>query len=314
MIRPATTPSATTIERTEIKPRMLLEAPVTGMCAHACRHGRCALAAILVAYATILRKTRDMSDLVRPGPVAPRILAASVRGLGPTIGFLLDFDGTLADIVPRPDAARMRPGTRQALERLPLGTQIGVVSGRHLDDVLARVGMRRVWVAGSHGAELAFPDGARESLAIDLIARAVLEQFLAAARTHSMAGRLLVEDKGLAVAVHLRNLAPAEKLALVNALRPIESDRVELVQGIEVLELRAKTANKGRAARLLLDAWNVRHAIAIGDDATDEDMFEEVERRGGTTIKVGTGPSRARHRFVDPADVEAFLHGVGGLS
>ncbi|MFD0936055.1 trehalose-phosphatase, partial [Methylobacterium trifolii] len=48
------------------------------------------------------------------------------------IALFLDFDGTLVEIAPRPDAVRVDPGLAPALERLRdrLGGALAIVTGR----------------------------------------------------------------------------------------------------------------------------------------------------------------------------------------
>ncbi len=142
---------------------------------------------------------------------------------------------------------------------------------------------------------------------------AELAGFLDTARTIVAPHGLLVENKGLAVTVHYRSLEPRAARPVVRALWSAGRDAchsglVSLVRGKRVIELRARGADKGRAASFLLTRWgSAGRCVAIGDDTTDEDMFQEVARRDGVSIKVGTGLSAARHRLADPSKVEALL-------
>ena len=86
-------------------------------------------------------------------------VAALLRVRTPAI--LLDFDGTLANIVPDPDAATLPDGTGAALRRLAAACPVAVISGRDLADVQARIGIPGIRYAGSYGSELAGPHGER---------------------------------------------------------------------------------------------------------------------------------------------------------
>src|SRR3970040_492330 len=71
----------------------------------------------------------------------------------------LDFDGTLAPIVDRPELAGIDPPTRNAVERLARRCTVAVVSGRDVDDVRARDGIKGIYYAGSHGFDIVGPGG-----------------------------------------------------------------------------------------------------------------------------------------------------------
>lgn len=248
-------------------------------------------------------------------------LAAALTGLpaGP-LGLLLDFDGTLAEIVLDPATAAARPGARAALERLLArpGARVGIVSGRALPDLAARLGpLPGVWLAGSHGAELRDPTGAVTPLVDPAAARPALEEWLAEAR--ALEPGLRLEDKGQAVAVHTRGWPPERAAALETALlaraRALEARApVEALAGKAVLELRARGASKRLGAEALLARWDPVPAalLAAGDDTTDEDLFAAVLDRGGIAIKVGPGPTRAPWRVPDPAALERILSGLVG--
>jgi len=49
--------------------------------------------------------------------------------------------------------------------------------------------------------------------------------------------------------------------------------------------------------------------LAIGDDRTDEDLFQRL-RGEAWTVRVGEGPSSARYSVDSPAEVVAFLEAV----
>lgn len=92
----------------------------------------------------------------------------------------LDFDGTLSDIVERPEAATLVDGAAEALRALAAQCPVAVISGRDLADVRNRVKVDGLWLAGSHGFELVAPDGshhqnAAATAAIDGLAEAAAQ-------------------------------------------------------------------------------------------------------------------------------------------
>lgn len=213
----------------------------------------------------------------------------------------LDFDGTLAPIVPRPEDAAMLDSARPVLERLGRrdDTVIAVVSGRGLEDVRGRVGADSIFYAGNHGYEIEgpglshrLPEAERMRPELAAIA-AVLRQALA-----PLDGAQ-VEDKGVTLSVHYRRLTePAAEQRVLDAVADATRgvDGLRLTHGKKVVEVRpALDWHKGRAIEFLLDALFPGRAPAVafvGDDVTDEDGFRAVRRRGGMAILVSDDPER----------------------
>ena len=76
-----------------------------------------------------------------------------------------------------------------------------------------------------------------------------------------------------------------------------------------VVELKPAGRDKGRAiAEFMAEPpFAGRTPVFIGDDVTDEFGFGVVHRLGGHAVKVGAGPSAARHRIADAAAVRERL-------
>lgn len=222
----------------------------------------------------------------------------------------LDFDGTLAPIVPRPEDAAASPETRRAVEAIieKTGGAVALLSGRDLTDLDKRIAPLKPPAAGSHGvvrrdaAGRLHQDAATgEELAA---ATARIEEF---ARQHG----LLVERKSGAVTVHYRNLpdaaVPSRALAdeIVAATQGLRAIHGNMVSEIAVL-----AANKGHA----LDAFMAeppfagRIPVMAGDDTTDEDAFEAAQRHGGIGLKIGTGRTAATARVGTIDEFLAWLH------
>ena len=77
-----------------------------------------------------------------------------------------------------------------------------------------------------------------------------------------------------------------------------------------VFEFHPASSTKGTAIAAFLDEppFAGRRPIFVGDDATDEDGFAEVDRRGGLAIRVGSlGGSAARFALPSVAAVLCWL-------
>ncbi|CPR12166.1 trehalose-6-phosphate phosphatase OtsB1 [Mycobacterium bohemicum DSM 44277] len=202
----------------------------------------------------------------------------------------LDFDGTLSDIVERPDAATLVDGAAQALAELAAQCPVAVISGRDLGDVRDRVKVDGLWYAGSHGFELAAPDGTHHENeaaagATATLARAA-ERLVAELR--DVPG-IVVEHKRFAVAIHYRNADPRRVDTVVAAVRRLgRSAGLRVTTGRKIVELRPDVDwDKGKALNWLLDRVGAATPdlramlpIYIGDDITDEDAFGAIHFDG----------------------------------
>ncbi len=204
---------------------------------------------------------------------------------------LLDVDGALAPIVPRPEDARVPPETQDELRRLHgRYALVACVSGRAGDDARRIVGVPELVYVGNHGLELE-PEsrvwGER------------LLRFLADVDWPDL------EDKGLTASLHYRN-APDQDAARAE-LEEI-ADRARKAGfvarfGRKVLEiLPPLEANKGTAVRRLLAERGVERALYAGDDTTDLDAFRALEPME-VGVRVAVASPEGPRELADAADV-----------
>ncbi len=184
---------------------------------------------------------------------------------------VLDVDGTLAPIVPRPQDARVPDETRAELERLAdRYALLAFLSGRTGDDARLVVGIEDATYVGTHGLELE-PEAERWRDTLGELARSAdwpAEE---------------TEDKGLTVSFHYRNAA--DEKAARNALEQVaeQARSVGLLArfGRKVLEIRPPVdADKGTAIRHLLRQAGVTRGLYAGDDTTDLDAFRGLREAG----------------------------------
>lgn len=196
----------------------------------------------------------------------------------------LDFDGTLAPIVPDPEQARVLPEALSAIRSLaPAVGTVAVVTGRpaltavqlgSLDQVPGIVVLGHYGRQRWQGGELLTPPPP-PGLAV---ARERLPAVLA--RAGAPQGTW-VEDKTDALAVHTRRTAdPAAALDQVRAplLRLAAETGLRAEPGRLVIELRPAGADKGQALEDLT-AQRERSAIMFcGDDLGDRPAFSALRR------------------------------------
>jgi trehalose 6-phosphate phosphatase len=193
-------------------------------------------------------------------------LLAELASAPERAAILLDVDGVLAPIVPRPEDASVPAETRWELRRLHgRYALVACVSGRPSEDARRVVGVDELVYVGEHGLEL-------EPEAEAWAGR--LADFAEATREWP------VERKRLTLSYHWRT-APDEDEAVATLERIARSARdAGLVPrwGRKVLELRPPlAANKGTAVRLLLERAGLRRAFYAGDDTTDLDAFRALD-------------------------------------
>lgn len=236
----------------------------------------------------------------------------------------LDFDGTLAPIVPVPDDATMLPAAAEALRALAdrADTVLAIVSGRGLADVRARVREERAFFAGNHGFEIEGPGlrhriDAAERLRPEL---RVLTERLRHELEHIPGAE--VEDKGITVSIHYRRVADPVQAEQVRDLADREARRsgIRATHGKRVVELRPPLDwHKGRALEFLIDTLSSSgpvYPVFIGDDVTDEDAFRAVRARGGLAVLVAS-PENPRDTVADarvgsPEELVPFLDAIAG--
>lgn len=226
----------------------------------------------------------------------------------PCLALFLDFDGTLTEIAPRPDAVRIDPKLVPALQRLTewLGGALAVVTGRSLPDIDRFLAPLQPVLAAEHGAHLRYADGRQQSAAAPDLGS--VEQ--AARRLAATHPQLLVERKPASVALHYRAAQHLGELCRDTLLDAIAGDaRLQLLGGKQVVEVKQAGVDKGRAIGALMASapFAGRRPLFVGDDATDEAGFDCVQRAGGLAVKVGEGETIANHRCGSPAEVRAWL-------
>jgi len=239
-------------------------------------------------------------------PPAPPPFAALLAD-GPASLFL-DFDGTLVDLAPHPDAIRPAPRLAERLAALAdrLEGRLAVVSGRALRDVERHLGSLPFAAAGSHGSDVRGAGGQRLGQGPQPLPAALAE----ALAEHAAAQGLDYEEKPHGGALHYRARPDrgADVLAFARALADAHGWAVQ--EGKCVVELVAPGPGKGGAVHALMReaAFAGSRPLFIGDDLTDEAGFAAAEELGGLGILVGERvPSAARFRLADVAAVHAWL-------
>jgi trehalose 6-phosphate phosphatase len=242
----------------------------------------------------------------------------------------LDFDGTLAPIVERPQDSRLVDGGLETLRSLAaLVGQLAIISGRAADEAVRLGGLDGVpgirvlghyglqsWQAGSLSSPP--PDPGIE------VVRQALPDLLADAPEG-----VYVEDKHHSIAVHTRPAAAPQQALdeLTPGLLGLAGRAgLEAVPGKFVLELRPAGIDKGSALRGLVADAGATTVIYVGDDVGDLPAFRAVatlrargDIAGLAVVSVAPGSADAAPAsLVDAADLvlpgpEAVIAWLAGL-
>lgn len=231
----------------------------------------------------------------------------------------LDFDGTLAPIVARPEDARPAPGVLDALVALaPRVRRLAIVTGRPATSVVGMGGLEAVpdlVVCGHYGLERWF-GGALTSpppaAGVDVVRREL----------PPLPPGATVEDKHHSIVVHTRGTAdPAGDLAELEAPLRRLADRtgLEVVGGRYVWELRPPGVDKGGALRSLAADVAPGAVLVAGDDLGDLPMFAAAGDLGVPAVRVAVRSAGADPRVAAAADVavdgpEAFARLLADLA
>ena len=156
----------------------------------------------------------------------------------------LDFDGTLTELAPRPEAVRIASGLIPTLSSLhaQLGGALAIVTGRPEADIDGFLAPLRLPLASEHGAQYRLFDTSPAT------APPALEPVLQAARAWPRAPpRPAGGDQTRELPPHYRLAPHLESLChdtLVQAMR--EVDGVELLRGKCVFEVKPRGVTKAR--------------------------------------------------------------------
>ena len=244
---------------------------------------------------------------------------------GAPLVLLLDIDGTLSPIAPRPEYATVPDETRRVLAALAdlRDVHVAVISGREAADARRLIGLDVVWVIGNHGFEIAAPHQPAEPRPTVVPFEHAIATAVSRARAiaSEMPG-VLVEDKRWTMSIHYRLAHPRDVPGLVADTERIADDlELKLTRGKEVLELRPPIdVDKGTASVDLVTSLGALHRgasiLCAGDDRTDEDAFRALRlaHPSAVTVRVGGEDSRQRtdaeFSVPDPAAMRVLLESV----
>jgi len=247
-----------------------------------------------------------------PGAICPVSLGERLSARAAEWAHFIDIDGTLLDMAPSPDAVEIPNGLVETLARVKqhFAGAVALITGRRIVDADRFFAPLQLIALGVHGSEARrVPKGS-----ISMLGEPVPLPLIRA--VHAIADAMpgvLVEDKGVGLAVHYRH-APEARAALEAQLKRLVQgwQSFAVRPGRKVLDVVSKAHSKGTGLTWLmtLPAFKGRRPVMIGDDHGDEPALVAARRLGGYGLRVAGEHFRSGAEFHAPAGVRAWLNGL----
>ena len=269
--------------------------------------------------ATLPKLTTDMTL---------KTLKQTVTGLLPSMrsgrwGLFCDIDGTISDIAPRPEQARVRPGAKRALEALGERLDaVAVVTGRDMKEALCMVEAENIVYFATHGLER-WENGEMKVAPEAEPHRDRLRNATAELTARLTFPGIVIQTKQVGLSIHYRIADDPEstRAAILEAVESTGAGDWMLVRdGRMVVELLLPVAiDKGTSLRTLAEERNLNGALVLGDDVTDVNMFRaaaELQAGGGVkAVNIGVVGDETPAEVMEATEywlagvdeVEAFL-------
>jgi alpha,alpha-trehalose-phosphate synthase [UDP-forming]/trehalose-phosphatase len=238
------------------------------------------------------------------------------------LGILCDLDGTLVPFASSPEEARPDQDAIKLvtdLATLP-GVTVAIVSGRPKDWLESFFPGDQVFLVAEHGAYRRGAGAWQNVADLDPSPLGELSEALdALVRRHP--GSLL-ERKTTTVALHYRNVRRGMRgELLIEAFGIIDHflakhPAYERLEGVLVAEVRPASVKKSSAVPWMREmAGPDARLVAIGDDVTDEHMFQVIDAHDESIVVRTSEPRRtaARWELTNSDEVRAVLRYFYGV-
>lgn len=231
----------------------------------------------------------------------------------------LDYDGTLTPIVNNPAKAFLSEEMRANIKALARDLPVVIISGRERQEVQKLVGLEDVFYAGSHGYDIAGPDGLclelEEAQALIPELKSVYHALLSQLEDFS---GVQLELKRYTLAIHYRQAQEGVQELLWERIQVILEDfpALQLKEGKKVYEIQPSLNwDKGQAMLWLMKYLGQdsppSYPLFLGDDLTDENAFALIKEPGmGILVGPVDRPTAAKFNLPNVQEVEAFLRSL----
>lgn len=224
----------------------------------------------------------------------------------------LDYDGTLVPIERLPDFAHPSQELLRLLRMLSENpsTEVVIISGRNFQILEQWLGQLPIHLVAEHGASLRLKgENWQHYTDIDSswknLIKSTFELYV------QRAPGSFIEEKDHTMAWHYRSvdgeLGFIRSRELLDSLyHLVRNTHLNVLEGHKVIEVRAAGIDKGIATGKLMELFPADFILAMGDDKTDEDIFNVLKGKG-VTIKVGNDLTAAEFNVKNQREAFSFL-------
>ncbi len=245
---------------------------------------------------------------------ATRVLATRPAAL------VSDVDGTLSPIAPSPEEAYVLPECRAALKVLATRLDlVAVLSGRPAEQARLMVALDELLYVGNHGLDLWDRVRGYRSEATAYQAETARIFRRLENEIEGIQGARL-ENKEIVIAIHYRASSQpddARRKILDAATRVLAGTTFTVSEGKKVVELRPPmAADKGSVVTSLVEEYQLKSIVFIGDDLTDVDAIRKVRdlRQQGLVAGLTLGVTGDETPAELTAEADALLPGPSAVA
>jgi trehalose 6-phosphate synthase/phosphatase len=231
----------------------------------------------------------------------------------------LDYDGTVAPLARYPSLAVPGESVLRLLRSLAADSKnsVVIISGRDRQNLEDWFGRLPIGIIAEHG--VCFKKAGQSWQISKPINSEWKREVLPILEIY--ADRLpgaLVEEKEHSIAWHYRLADPEQARFLAaelsdHLLNLTAKSDLQVIHGIKVVEIRNAGVNKGTAALEWMVQNHFDFILAVGDDATDEDLFRSLPERA-VSIRVGIAGTHAQHNLRNTVEVIELLRSLARAS
>ena len=228
----------------------------------------------------------------------------------------LDYDGTLVPIITNPNDSYLSQETFDILSNLKKFCEIGIISGRDLNDVKPRINLDGITYMGNHGFEIidSSNNSFQQNQWLNFVSLFNQIEFELNSSLKNI-DNIQIERKKYSISIHYRQLNNFDisKLEVIIDQNVSNYSSLKKINGKKIFEIVPNVNwNKGKALIFLLNKLNLKSndiiPIYVGDDVTDETVFLSI-RDIGVGIVVGDDDrlTFAKYSLKCHNDVKLFL-------